>query len=171
MSDSSILSDAPLLSLVVITKDEADRIGKLLDSASIADEVVVVEDECEGVGNPGEVVDQCSEDRFRAERLRRTKQGQAVIDRARMKRLDRCDDVRQEQSQVVVSRIERHPGHTGMAVINPFAQQSGFAEAGRRGNEREPPPEAQPVVEPLDQPWARDPLRAQRRQVKLGRQE
>jgi glycosyltransferase involved in cell wall biosynthesis len=43
MSDSSILSDAPLLSLVVITKDEADRIGKLLDSASIADEVVVVD--------------------------------------------------------------------------------------------------------------------------------
>ena len=43
MSDSSFLSDAPLLSLVVITKDEADRIAKLLDSASIADEVVVVD--------------------------------------------------------------------------------------------------------------------------------
>ena len=43
MRDSSTLSDAPLLSLVVITKNEADRIGKLLDSASIADEIVVVD--------------------------------------------------------------------------------------------------------------------------------
>jgi len=33
----------PLLSIVIIAKDEADRIGRLLDSAAIADEVVVVD--------------------------------------------------------------------------------------------------------------------------------
>ncbi|MGO9568394.1 MAG: glycosyltransferase family 2 protein [Desulfomonilaceae bacterium] len=43
MSDSSFPSGTPLLSLVVITKNEADRIGKLLDDATIADEVVVVD--------------------------------------------------------------------------------------------------------------------------------
>jgi glycosyltransferase involved in cell wall biosynthesis len=43
MSDSSQSSDTPLLSLVVIAKNEADRIGKLLDIASVADEVIVVD--------------------------------------------------------------------------------------------------------------------------------
>ncbi len=35
--------DEPLLSVVVIAKNEGDRIGKLLDSAGVADEVVVVD--------------------------------------------------------------------------------------------------------------------------------
>jgi glycosyltransferase involved in cell wall biosynthesis len=43
MIDSSQSSDTPLLSLVVIAKNEADRIGRLLDDASIADEIIVVD--------------------------------------------------------------------------------------------------------------------------------
>jgi glycosyltransferase involved in cell wall biosynthesis len=43
MSDSSQSSGTPLLSLVVIAKNEADRIGRLLNTASIADEVIVVD--------------------------------------------------------------------------------------------------------------------------------
>ncbi len=43
MSDSSHSSDTPILSLVVIAKNEADRIGELLNTASFADEVVIVD--------------------------------------------------------------------------------------------------------------------------------
>ncbi len=43
MNDSSQTGLTPLLSLVVITKNEADRIEELLNTVSIADEVVVVD--------------------------------------------------------------------------------------------------------------------------------
>ncbi len=43
MSNPPLSSEVPLLSLAVITKNEADRIGRLLASASIADEVLVVD--------------------------------------------------------------------------------------------------------------------------------
>ncbi len=43
MSNPPRSSEVLLLSLVVITKNEADRIGRLLSSASIADEVLVVD--------------------------------------------------------------------------------------------------------------------------------
>jgi glycosyltransferase involved in cell wall biosynthesis len=54
MTDSSHCNTAPLLSLAVIAKNEADRIGKLLQSASFAGEIVVVDS-----GSSDDTVDLC----------------------------------------------------------------------------------------------------------------
>ena len=79
----------------------------------------------------------------------------------------------QEAGQVVVAVVEGEPRAAAVCLAltevgEPVAEHGGLAEPGRCGHEREPVARIERGVELLDQPGARDGLRAPGRREQLG---
>ena len=140
------------------------------------DELVVVEDQGQGAGRGGDVVDQgghqaldgCRARRGKARRVKHRLDGapDPPIDL-----LQSGDQIVEELDRIVVTLVERDPGYLARAGADPLGDQCGLAKAGRRGNEGQPVPPAEPVVQLLEEMRARHQVGSGQRDIELGGQE
>ena len=107
------------------------------------DELVVVEDEGEGAGGGGDVVDQGGDQAVdgsgacRGEPRRVEHRLDGAPD-APVNLLQGRDEVVEELDRVVVTLVEGNPGDLARAGADPLGDEGSLAKAGRRGDEREP---------------------------------
>ena len=133
-------------------------------------QVVVVQDEDKIVRDGGDFIEQGRQQRFGGRRLRGLKRPQhpcAKIRRnpfgfAQGKRLQSRDEVSQKAGGVAIPFVQRQPGGRSYRAPagrgEPFADQRGFAKAGRGRDQRQFA--VQTLVQPLDQAGAGDNLGA-----------
>ena len=93
------------------------------------------------------------------------------FDSAQGKRLQSSDEVSQKACRVVIPFVQREPGHRPLVTGNPFADQRGFAKAGRGGDEGEFVTKLKTLIEPFDQVGAWDQVRPQWRDIQFRLQE
>ncbi|HEV2655218.1 MAG TPA: hypothetical protein VGT82_09665 [Ktedonobacteraceae bacterium] len=83
----------------------------------------------------------------------------------RRNRLQSGDEVRQKECRVALPFVQRQPGHLPVATSHPFADQCGFAEAGRGSDEGQFA--VQTLIQPLEQTRAADHVRPKRREIQF----
>jgi hypothetical protein len=110
--------------------------------------VVVVEDEDEIVRDGVNLVEQICQDRFGRRLLGGSEYTQRPLSDIRSDRLQGSDEVRQKARGVVVPFVQRQPGGRSLATGDPFAEESGFTEAGGGGDEAQSAVQA--LVQALD---------------------
>src|SRR5690349_14740205 len=134
------------------------------------DEVVVVQDEDEWVGDAGgDIVEHGGENRLGRRRLRGLERAHHPFAKSGRDGLQRGDEVRQKAGGVVVPRVQRQPcGWTG-TPCQPLADQGGFPKAGRGRGEREGARQA--LLESLNKVDTGHQLRPRTGLVQLGREQ
>src|SRR6266851_3762757 len=123
--------------------------------------VVVVKDEDEMVSYGGQVIEQGRQNRFEWWWLRRLEHTQHPFSNIRRNRLQSSDEVRQKACGVVISFVQRQPGHLPIATSHPCADQRSFPKAGGGSDE------GQCAVQPLDQAGSDHYVRPKRRDIQF----
>ena len=129
-------------------------------------QVVVVEDEDEIIGNGCDFIEQGCQNHFGWRRLRGLEHRQQPCAHIRLNRLHGSDEVRQEACGVVIPFVQRQPGRLSLAVSDPCADERALAKAGSRRDERQFA--LHTIVEPLDEPGAVNKFRLRRGDIKFG---
>ena len=155
-------------------REVVEQEGQASCTSGAVDDVVVVEheDHCApgaAAGGAGHVVDERGQ---RGGRVARRDSRTAAASRSRptaasaatrwVRSRARSLSPSSSESQATRTCVCRSPSG------EPVAEHRGLAEAGRRGHQGEPVARLQGGVEPLEQPWARDQLRAPGRREQLG---
>jgi hypothetical protein len=135
-----------------------------------ADEVIVVQDEGQGSGDEGDLVEQGRQERLGGGRMGRLKRAQHVRPGRRLNRLQSADQISQQAGRVVIVLVQGNPGHATCApTVDPFTQQRGLAKAGRGRDQRQLA--VQGRVQAPRQARTRYEFRARRGNIELGSQE
>ena len=133
------------------------------------DEMIVIKDEDNPVGEGGNLVEQGGQNRFDVDRARGLQRGQCSFPNIAFNGLQGGDKVGQEAGQVVVPFVQREPGDGPLAASDSLAQQRRLAKAGRGRDERQFA--VQTRVQPLDQARARHQLWPGGWDIEFGGQE
>ena len=133
-----------------------EEIGEGIVNRSGIDDVVVVEDEDEILlDGGGDLVEEGSENRFGWGWLRGSEHTQHSFSDVRGNRPQSSDEISQKACGVVIRFVQGHPGGRPLETGEPFAQQRGFTEACRGGDEGQSAVQS-PLVEVLDQAGTED---------------
>ena len=121
------------------------------------------------IGQAVEVVDEGGDQRIERRQDRGPQQGERVGAGVGEERADSGDEVTQEDADVAVALVEGEPGAGIGTMIEPVAEQGGFAEAGRRADKRHRSVEV--AVEDLAHPRPVDEITGRARTIQLGPQQ
>jgi hypothetical protein len=99
------------------------------------DQVVVIEDQGEWRWRCGDVVNQAGEERFGRKWLRGLKYGLGALANAWINILQRCNQIGEETSRVIIGFVEGKPSARMVHALQPLRDQCRFAKAGWRGNQ------------------------------------
>ena len=124
--------------------------------------MTIVKDEGEIVRNSRNVIEQGSQSGFGWRRLRGLESPQRLCANLRHSRLQSSHEVSHKGRGIVIPFVQRQPGRANLwyallAGSSPFADHGGFPKSGRCRNEGQFAVQA--LVQPFDQPGARDNLR------------
>jgi hypothetical protein len=135
------------------------------------DQVVVVEHQqrIRQVRIGHDIVDQRADQRVVGRRCRGARQRAQPLGHARAYRIQGGQHVPPEPHRVVVAPVEGQPGDGLSHAPDPLRQQDRLAVTRRGGHQHQPA--AQPLVELVGQPAARDESWPRTRRLKLGRQQ
>ena len=150
-----------------VLEQERNRLVHLLG----VDQVVVVENQQQLIlaGRGGQLVDQRRHQPLERCWCRRAQQRAHPLGDARPRPVQRRDCVPPKPRRVIVTSVQRQPGHRPVAPPGPAGQQGRLAEPGRGAHQDQPP--YQPLIERLHQPRAGHKARLQARHVQLGGQQ
>ncbi len=87
------------------------------------------------VRDGGDFIEQGCQNRFDWRWLRGLEHSQHPFSNIRCNRLQRSDEVSQKACGVVIPFVQRQPGDRSVTTGDPFADQRGFAKAGRGRDE------------------------------------
>jgi hypothetical protein len=148
-----------------VLQQEAER---LVDRLGL-DQVVVVQHQHDRLGRTGQLVDHHGRDRLARTGLRALQEPGGLLGNPRGDRVQRGGDVAPEPHRVVVSLVQRQPGHRPPAASGPVGQQGRLAEPGRGADQDQLA--ARPLVQTLQQPRARHEPGPRPWHMQLGRQQ
>ena len=125
---------------VHLWRQVSEQKGEGLVHRGRVDNVVVVQDEDEGLRDGGDLVEQSCQERIRRRWLGGLERSQCPCANTRGDRLQRCYEVRQEAGRVAIPFVKRQPGpenrrFSAIASREPFADQGGLAKTGGRGDQ------------------------------------
>jgi len=140
------------------------------------DQVVVVKDEDELPARGRDLVQERGQECFGARRLGGLERSQHLCSDAGEEGLQRRDEVGQKARGRAVRCVQRKPGDANpsfarLATGEPFADQRGLAEAGGGRDEGQFVAGRETLVQPLDQPGARDHLGSRWGDIEFRRQD
>jgi len=140
------------------------------------DQVVVVKDEDELPARGRDLVQERGQECFGARRLGGLERSQHLCSDAGEEGLQRRDEVGQKARGRAVRCVQRKPGDANpsfarLATGEPFADQRGLAEAGGGRDEGQFVAGRETLVQPLDQPGARDHLGSRWGDIEFGGQD
>lgn len=98
------------------------------------DRMIIINNKCKISADITDIVDQVYQNGFKMGRLRRLQQRQGGIAGACLQRLKPCDDIIKKIYRIVVTRVDREPGHRDLVPTNPVGHEGGFPETSRCGN-------------------------------------
>jgi hypothetical protein len=97
----------------------------------------IVQDGRERIREGDDIVNQAGQNGVDGGGLGGLQRGQGAFAEIGVQLLDGSDKVNPKLGGVIIALVEREPGHAARGLGDPLAEQSGFAETGRGGDQGE----------------------------------
>ncbi len=150
----------------LVLQDEFHRFR----NGRLGEQVIIVEHQHQRIAPESDLVEQSRQDFFDRRKLRRLESAEETRPGVLVHRLQGRRQVGQKAQQIVIAFVQGEPRCRITALLEPGGSQRGLPKPGGSGDERQSPPELQPIIHLAEQVRARHQVRPQRRDIEFSSQ-